>query len=284
MELFRALGALCEPPSPLHRPAAEALGLPGEARDEDYAELFLFQLYPYASVYLGDEGKLGGEARDRIAGFWGALGLTPPAEPDHLAALLGLYAELAEREAPAEWRRALLWEHLISWTGPYLDRVEQLAPPYHRAWAALLRDALDAELAALGPLPLAPLAHREAPALEPPSEVGGAAFLAQLLAPVRTGFVLVRSDLVAAARDLGLGMRVAERRYVLEALLSQDADATLRWLAGFAARGPERHRSEFWRERAAAAAELLEQTAEDAAERRDAHARRSPVGAAVTPR
>ena len=265
MELFRALGVLCEPPSPLHRPAAEALGLPGEARDEDYADLFLFQLYPYASVYLGDEGKLGGEARDRVAGFWRALGLVPPAEPDHLAALLGLYAELGEREAPEEWRRALLWEHLLSWTDPYLDRVGELAPPYHRAWAGLVREALDAELDALGPLPLAPLAHREAPPLEPPAEAGGTAFLAQLLAPVRTGFVLVRGDLVAAGRELGLGLRVAERRYVLEALLSQDGPATLRWLADFASRSAERHRSEFWSARAAASAALLAEAAQEVA-------------------
>lgn len=264
MELLRALGVLCEPPSPQHRAPAAALGLPGEARDEDYAELFLFQLYPYASVYLGAEGKLGGEARDRVAGFWRALGLAPPPEPDHLAALLGLYAELADRGAPPAWRRALLWEHLLSWTGPYLDRVEELAPPYHRAWARLLRTALAGELRALGPLATPPLAHREAPPLEPPSAIGGAAFLEQLLAPVRTGFVLVRGDLVAAARELGLGTRIAERRYVLEALLGQDAPATLRWLAALAARRRAVHRSEFWRGRAAAASALLADAAREA--------------------
>ena len=272
MELIRALGALCEPPSPLHRGAAEALGLPGEARDDDYAELYLFQLYPYASVYLGAEGKLGGEARDRVAGFWRALELTPPAEPDHLAALLGLYASLTERDAPAEWRRALLQEHLLSWTDPFLDCVEELAPPYYRAWAGLVRATLDAEAEALGPLPLEPLAHREAPALEPPSEIGGAAFLDQLLAPVRTGFVLVRSDLVAAARGLGLGLRVAERRYVLEALLAQDGAATLRWLSAFAERSADAHRSEFWRGRAAAAAALLAEAAQQASEQEVEHA------------
>ncbi|HAC46500.1 MAG TPA: hypothetical protein DCF65_10605, partial [Chloroflexi bacterium] len=83
------------------------------------------QLWPYASIYVGAEGKLGGEARDRVAGFWRALHLTPPAEPDHLAALLGLYATLADMEAaeqdPARRqlrrssRQALLWEHLLSW-------------------------------------------------------------------------------------------------------------------------------------------------------------------------
>ena len=145
MELFRALGALCEPPAPAHRRLADALQLDGEAAGDDYAELFLFQLYPYASVYLGAEGKLGGEARDRVAGFWRALGLVPPAEPDHLAALLGLYATLAEAEQDEQdaarrllrrrARHALLHEHLLSWCGPYLDKLGELAPPFYRRGA-----------------------------------------------------------------------------------------------------------------------------------------------------
>lgn len=265
MELLRALGVLCEPPAEGHRRIAAALDLRGESRDEDYADLFLFQLYPYASVYLGGEGKLGGEARDRIAGFWRALDLVPPAEPDHLTALLGLYVELREREAPPEWQRALLWEHLLSWTPPYLAKLTDVAPPFYRAWGGLLRDALAAEAALLGPLSDPPLAHREAPALETPAQVGGAAFLDQLLAPVRTGVILVRDDLVAIARELELGVRVAERRYVLEALFAQDAPGTLRSLAALAGEWAERHETAFWRGRAAAAEALLAAVAAEAA-------------------
>ena len=96
MEIFRALGALLEPPSPGHERLAAALELGPLPPAADHTDLFDFQLYPYASVYLGAEGMLGGEARDRIAGFWRALGLTPPPEPDHLAVMLGLYAGLCE--------------------------------------------------------------------------------------------------------------------------------------------------------------------------------------------
>lgn len=49
----------------------------------------------YASVYLGPDGALGGEGTDRAAGFWRAIGITPPAEPDHLTALLSLYGDAA---------------------------------------------------------------------------------------------------------------------------------------------------------------------------------------------
>ncbi len=67
-ELLRALGVLCEPPEPAHERVAEALCLPGRADPADHTELFGFQLVPYASVYLGAEGMLGGEAADRVAG------------------------------------------------------------------------------------------------------------------------------------------------------------------------------------------------------------------------
>lgn len=263
MELLRALGALCEPPSVEHNKLAAALGLPIPPRTDEYTNLFLFDLYPYASVYLGDDGKLGGEARDRIAGFWRALGFAPPPEPDHLAALLGLYAELAERDAPDAWRRALLWEHLLSWTPPYLAKLAELATPFHRAWGELLGQVLAAEAAALGPLPQAPLAHRQASVLEPPTQVGGGAFLEQLLSPVRTGLILVRGDLATAGRGLGLGIRLAERRFVLKTLLGQDAKGTLRWLVNYASEWALRHDDFFWRTRAAAAAEVLGQAVDD---------------------
>ena len=127
--------------------------------------------------------------------------------------------------------RAALREHLLSWTAAVpRPKLEQVAPPAYRALGGLLvREALAAEAARSGRSALAPLAHREAPPLEPPAEAGGAAFLEQLLAPVRTGFVLVRDDLVARrARARARRCASAERRYVLEALLSQDAPGDAR--------------------------------------------------------
>ena len=60
MELFRALAALAEAPGPEHVRLAELLGLPGRPDPVEFTELFVLQLYPYASVYLGPEGMLGG--------------------------------------------------------------------------------------------------------------------------------------------------------------------------------------------------------------------------------
>ncbi len=77
-------------------PLSELLGLPAAPAAADWTELFVFELAPYASIYVGAEGMIGGDARDHVAGFWRALGLVPPTEPDHLSALLAFYASLSE--------------------------------------------------------------------------------------------------------------------------------------------------------------------------------------------
>src|SRR5947209_19489328 len=99
MELFRALAVLAEPPErPEVARLAELLDLGKPPSASEYTETFVFQLYPYASVYLGAEGMLGGEARDRVAGFLSALGLAPPHEPDPPSTLLATYAQLSAPE------------------------------------------------------------------------------------------------------------------------------------------------------------------------------------------
>ncbi|MDQ3661971.1 MAG: molecular chaperone TorD family protein [Actinomycetota bacterium] len=274
-ELFRALGSLCEPPTPAAHSLEAALALPGPPTDQEHTDVFLFQLYPYASVYLGAEGMLGGEAGDRVAGFWRALGVTPPAEPDHLAALLALYAKLIEweleesddarRALRREARKALLWEHLLSWVPVFADKVCRMTSPFYAGWAYLLFDALIDEARSLGGQETLSLHLRVAPELPRPSE-NPSSFLSALLAPVRSGMVITRADLARAAHDLDLGLRVGERRFVLESFFAQDADATLEWLTREAYLAAEHHASFasdlevislFWRGRAEAAAALL---------------------------
>lgn len=272
-ELFRALAVMAEPPESGHRPIAAALGLHGEPTPGDYAETFLFAAYPYASVYLGPEGMLGGEARDRVAGFWRALGLTPPPEPDHLAALLGLYATLLDDEARAaadgtvaaaalrrESRKALLWEHLLSWVVPYLAKVDELAPAFYAGWGRLLGDVLASEARTLGRFDALPLHLRLAPGL-PDVDASAAEWVSAVLAPVRSGVIVTRFDLRQAAVSLGLGARIGERAFVLRSLLEQDPTATVSWLADEAGRAAVGHAESedllgavaaFWRQRAEA--------------------------------
>jgi len=286
-ELFRALGVLCESPVAGHVGIARALGLPGAPDPAEYAAVFLFQSYPYASVHLGPEGMLGGEARDRVAGFWRAVGLVPPAEPDHLAALLGLYATLVDAEADErdearvvlrrEARRALLWEHLLSWALPYLWKLREIAGPYHRAWAELLEHALLDEAAELPAPERLPLHLRTAPPLPEP-DASADEWVTAILAPVRSGMLIVRGDLASASRDLGLALRMGERAYALKALFAQDAPATLAWLSTEAQGWMARHEAAeplvgqiagFWRSRAEATLAALHNPWAAATEVRD---------------
>ncbi|HUZ00337.1 MAG TPA: hypothetical protein VMU89_08295, partial [Thermomicrobiaceae bacterium] len=115
------------------------------------------------------------------------------------------------------------------------------------------------------------LHFRDLRGMADPREEGGEAFLGSVLAPAQSGLILVRADLVEAARDLGLGLRQGERRYVLLALFGQDGPATLGWLARLAGSWVEAQGAlpavlepvtTSWLERAGATAELLSRLAE----------------------
>lgn len=271
-DLLRALGALCEAPDPGHAGLAASLGLELPAEPAARTATFVFQVYPYASVHAGAEGMLGGEAADRVAGFWRALRLVPPAEPDHLAALLGLLAALEEAEAAEadpprralrrEARVALLWEHLLAWVVPFLRAAAAAGSRFHREWAALVEATLLDEGRSLGGPPVHLPAHLRAAPAFPDDDADLDELLAATLAPVRSGVVLTRDDLARAGQVLGVGVRIGERRFILRSMLTQDAPGTLAWLAGQAARWSTIHANTradlgaiavFWEERSRAA-------------------------------
>lgn len=231
IDLLDALAVFAEEPAPVHERLRELLGLPCAPDAAAFTELFAFTLYPYASVYVGAEGKLGGGARDRVAGFIRALGATPPTEPDHLTVLLSAYARLRRDAPPAHAADAFLHEHLLSWLPLYLSRVRAIAPAPYPQWADLLARTLMAEARQAGDPAQRCLHLRAAPTLTDPRVTGQDAFITGLLTPVCTGMVLTGADLWQAARDLQLGLRVGERRFVLTALFAQRPAALLRWLA-----------------------------------------------------
>lgn len=278
MELFRALALFAEPPRSESVHAAEALELGGLPAESEYTEIFLFQLYPFASVYLGAEGMMGGEALDLIAGFWRALSLTPPTEPDHLSVMLALYAELVEREEKESdalrdgrvrnARKAFLWEHLLSWLPVYLRKLDDLAPPFYRKWGDTLREALVEEIETVGRQEKLPLHLRRSFGLVDPREHETEEFLQSLLAPARSGMIITRADLIRAGRKLGIGSRLGERKFILKSLFNQDAVAILDWLLEEAAVWRNHHQQNqemlgalaaAWLERTEAAAKLLEE-------------------------
>ncbi len=273
-ELVRALAGLGGP-SP-DAGVCRLLGLPAPAGAATHTDVFVLETHPYASVHLGEEGMIGGDAGDRVAGFWRVLGVVPPPEPDHLGSLLDLYARLGEVELalpPASRRRsalmsaraALLWEHLASWVPVHLAAVDRAGGRFHRAWAGLMADVLAAEADGLPPRAQLPTALVAAPA--PLALSSRRELVESVLAPVRSGMVVTRSDLVRAGSDLGLGVRRGERRFALDGMLDQDPAGILAWLGRaaeeWAGMHPRWHRGalepvgRWWEGRARAAAGVL---------------------------
>jgi TorA maturation chaperone TorD len=276
MEVLRALATLLDPPIAAHAPIATALAIAPTASLAEHTDVLVFQAYPYASVYLGNEGMLGGDARDRIAGLLRALETEPPADVDHLGVLFAALAELADLEGIAganaapvrRARHALFWEHVASWMPPYLATIDRIASPFYARWAAIASAAVAAEADLLGPpARLATHLHLASPL---PAELDRLDdLLTVVLAPVRVGFTLVRDDLLRAAGELGLGCRTGERRFALRSLLAQDAGAVLDWMADEAARqaavydlSPLEPTAAWWAARARAAAAWLSGHAE----------------------
>jgi TorA maturation chaperone TorD len=269
-ELLRALGAVADAPAAA-RAAGPALGLE-PVSDAEHTGVFVLNLPPYASVYLGPDGALGGEGADRVAGFWRAIGITPPAEPDHLSALLGLHASLGEAALDARRpataaaltrsQASLFWEHLWPWLPGYTVAVTDLAAPALAGWARLAGRVIAAESRMQPACPRLPLALRQAPPA--PAGAGIGALTAALTTPVRSGLILTRHRLALGAGEAGVGQRIGERRFTLRAMLEQDPAATLRWLTREAGRWQQRHArgapdetSRWWAARAGRTRQLL---------------------------
>jgi hypothetical protein len=277
-ELVRALAGLLQPPGPATDRLAALLELPAVDRVA-HTEVFVLALPPHAGVWLGPAGQLGDEGADRTAGVWRALGLRPPADADHLGAVLLLYAELgdaaerslrpATRERLDHVRTQLLWEHLWSWVPVYADAVDRLASQIAHAapvaaWARLLSAALTREAGTCPPPVALPLALRSAPGI-----AGGDDLLDALVAPARCGVPLTHADLGQLAGSTGLGLRRGERRFALRALLDQDRPVVLAALADHARAWRDRHHARrrlhpgdpagWWAARAGATARHLDQ-------------------------
>ncbi|NNM35103.1 MAG: hypothetical protein HKO53_18660 [Gemmatimonadetes bacterium] len=210
--------------------------------------------------------------------------MEPPDEPDHLSSLLSLLTSLdeaasrgadgAEAALLRQARTTLAWEHLHAWCVPYLQCFRSSPSSYYRAWADLTRRAIREALptALPGRLPGVLIAAAEHPLTDPRTDGRSGGFVPKLLAPVRSGVVLLRSDLADLADEVGLAMRAGERAYALSWFLGQDPAGTLEWLGGFAERWARRLEDEcessdavvaWWAERARGTASLLADLAED---------------------
>lgn len=279
LELVRLLGALSLDPPGQTAALYEAAGLPVPS-PADYTATFVLQAPPHAAIHLSADGRLGGEALDRVEGFWRALGLSAPKQADHLGALLMSYAELsADRDAPdpgtaarEHAARTLLHEHIFSWAPGYLATVAHLNVTALTDWAELTSEVLSREFERHGEPAALPLALRSAP---PTLTVDASTdeVLDALVAPLHCGVVLTQTHVAGIARELGAGFRRGERRFALRALFDQDKPGTLHSVARQAQQASVEHLDSYgqnfigrwWSTRATDTAAALGQMADGAA-------------------
>ena len=238
MDLIPTLGELIEPPGSEQVRLARMLGLPSEPTRADFTQLFVVQLFPYASIYLNADGLAGAPAKDLIADYWKIIQRAAPPDVDHAATLLRTYGTLPELpNLTKQIRYAFFWENLASWLPLFLTRVGMHGSPFYRAWSVLTLDALEAEAAEVGTCTMLPLHLRNAPM--PPSISNSGAFVDALFAPAVSGLILSRSDLGRCAQENSLTIRFADRRYTLKLMLTQRTSAVCRWLQAEAERQAE---------------------------------------------
>jgi TorA maturation chaperone TorD len=271
MHLFPSLGELVESPGAENMRVARMLGLPGEATRKDFTNLFVIQLFPYASIYVSPNGLAGGAIRDEIAQYHALLDAPIPDEPDHVASLLKWYGVLQSRlngymkeDNVRQVRQAFFWNCIASWLPIYLIRSRELGSQLYRAWSEVTLDVLEAEAVQVGMPTTVPAALLTAPPL--PSVRDPAAFVESLFVPITSGLLLCRSDLGRCAAENRLVVRVADRRTNIKAFLTENTAGVCSWLYSEALRqadnirmlppafGPMR---EFWIRRVEASANAL---------------------------
>jgi hypothetical protein len=193
-----------------------------------YTELFLLNVYPYASVYRDSPAELNGPSSLWAAGRFAAAGFAPPeldtaAAPDHAGLCLAYLGQADDRDF---LRFCLEWIPVFTLAA---ER-EPAADTFHRSLARETREALFSRAAGSGPS-REPGPERLTPdTADPEEEVRLSDVVRYLLSPARSGFFLSRSRLGRMAREIGLGLPFGARFDVAENLFAS---------AGEAARVPE---------------------------------------------
>lgn len=207
-----------------------------------YERLLLRDVPPYESVFLSDDGQLGGETARIVAGVYTRHGFDEDgrwrvAGADHLGLQLRFYAQLCAEEsagweedrpdravAAVEAERTFLAEHLGRWGAVAADVLASAAGagPY-QALAEALADFLAEEADRLRPAP----DHPELPALEPrvpPARLGPARLARWLLAPGSSGAWLDAGTLADAALGLGIPWRASDPRSQFRKVIEDATD------------------------------------------------------------
>ena len=203
-------------------------------------QLFAFNLYPYASIFLDPSRLLGGQVTNEMEAVYQQAGYeeNSAVDPDHLGQAFGFLAFLSEREATAldsgqaatavqQAQFHFLDNHLLPWLIPAVIAIQQQEDAFYRELARLaLGLAADhfevlktAELPQTSiPLPTLTGQTAEQPTLED-GRTGLRDIARYLITPIQSGIYLGRSDINRLARRISLPHGFGSREQMLQTLL-----------------------------------------------------------------
>lgn len=231
-EIAAALAEVAEASS-VRMELSAALGVEG-ATPSDLYHLFVKELPPFASIYLSSDGNIGGGSRSVIAGFYSALGIPTPSDPDHLASLLRLLSGILNKEAElagadsdagdeqrlvsvSRARSVLVNDHLATWLPVYLLRAKEVAPRPLMGWVSCTLDLLSVMVGECqGTVPAVQVYDGNLAVPGSSSEL-----ISWITTPGRSGIIVTHWDISNLAESLGLALRVGRKRFVLEELWAQ---------------------------------------------------------------
>nr|ATZ76195.1 nitrate reductase delta subunit [uncultured euryarchaeote] len=195
--------------------------------------LLVGELPPFASIYLSLDGNIGGESQAEIAGFYRALSVKVPPNPDYLSSMLYLLGQIIKKEVEFFGRETprsraievakltLVQQHLAPWLVPYLLRAEQVAGADASVWVALTLELIASILESSEvPFPQQTI-HADLDQRQIESFANSVEFIGWITSPRLSGVIVAPSDLANIAKSLGLATRIGRKRFVLEGLVQQ---------------------------------------------------------------
>ncbi len=228
-------------------PAVQALpdlAAAWDARDPDHLaaehhRVLSLEVFPWESVFRGDDARMGGPVEGAVAAAWARAGLSSgraDVAPDHLGMELAHLAWLcaAERDALRDGHpqaadrvralaRSFLSEHVLAWLPAALAAILQSESVPYAAVARLVAELVAHHAAELDAAPEAPPAVDPGALLDDPrtrlKDVAG-----WLLVPAKSGVFLSSARIASVAARAGVPAGFGSRLDRLEGVLFAGVD------------------------------------------------------------
>jgi len=200
----------------------------------NHHQLFGFNIFPYAAIFLDSDGLLGGRLTNAVLTTYHQMGYQSDGivtSSDHIGHELGLLGFLSQAEAEAwednqiaaaqqwrKWQREFLQTHLLRWLLPFIVAVQYHDDPFYEALAGLTLDLIHEQYTELVEglsTPHVPFSLPSAPALLSEEKTGLREIANFLVIPVHSGFYLSRHQIGKLANQLQLPCGFGSRQQML---------------------------------------------------------------------